>query len=596
MSMPMPLNHPGYPATSAQFQYPEQVSTYRTPHPSGLPEQQQSFVDPTLMMAVHESHNQLQTMPAELDLWALNSVQPNAVGFNYFQARDFALGEDADRPKYTNADFNSQLSATGYPTTLPPPEVLHMLVRHYFNKGNFKAKMIDQGRFWHRLSLPPNHPDYPYLGTLHAICAAASHLTASTDVKRKPPRPLKQAELSSLLQENERYDPYDTGSLAFRDYHARIASEIISVSMAHTHPLYSVLEATLILQYHWMHEARIAKAWVYPGITASLSNYLALNERRPPERAARMTAVEMRDADMAYWIGFASDKLACSMSSWPSSYREEDITAYLPTRPGPHGEFMQPSQWLGSSDLYIRHPIEHCDSMIFFIKSSVLLSRVHTLIRDSRRAQLLGLGVSAQAYHAQRNDIDSFYSSIPRYWKTLFKEDGVDFDMLLCLLGTFLATIHMSELVPFVQPPLPLHYDSGSAAAALNILAIAESLIGTSLDLRVLPMFVPCVMFHASRVLVGELQKALARRDHEAAQTYNSGLSSLCLAMDIFGEEYSQMFSLVDGVREQALADSRMTAFAKSYEKVVAGTAKGGAVHERPEVVPGMRENTLLMP
>ena len=36
------------------------------------------------------------------------------------------------------------------------------------------------------------------------------------------------------------------------------------------------------------------------------------------------------------------------------------------------------------------------------------------------------------------------------------------------------------------------------------------------------------------------------------------------LAMDIFGEEYSQMFSLVDGVREQALADSRMTAFAKS--------------------------------
>jgi hypothetical protein len=34
--------------------------------------------------------------------------------------------------------------------------------------------------------------------------------------------------------------------------------------------------------------------------------------------------------------------------------------------------------------------------------------------------------------------------------------------------------------------------------------------------------------------------------------------------MDIFGEEFSQMFSIVDGVREQALADSRMTDFAKS--------------------------------
>ena len=156
--------------------------------------------------------------------------------------------------------------------------------------------------------------------------------------------------------------------------------------------------------------------------------------------------------------------------------------------------------------------------MIFFIKATILLSRVHTLIRDSRRAQLLGyvrltrqchgdsdplriqsrLGVSAQAYHAQRHDIDSFYLSIPRYWKTLFKEDGVDFDILLCLLGTFLcvaihesrsstmhscrcvtdrhrATIHMSELIPFVEPPLPTNYDSGSATAALNILAIAES-------------------------------------------------------------------------------------------------------------------------
>jgi hypothetical protein len=34
--------------------------------------------------------------------------------------------------------------------------------------------------------------------------------------------------------------------------------------------------------------------------------------------------------------------------------------------------------------------------------------------------------------------------------------------------------------------------------------------------------------------------------------------------MDIFGEEFSQMFSIVDGVRNQALADGRMTELAKS--------------------------------
>lgn len=75
---------------------------------------------------------------------------------------------------------------------------------------------------------------------------AASHLTASTGVKRKPPRPLKQAELSTAVTEPEVYDPYDTGSLAFRDHHARLASTIIQVSLAHTHPLYSVLEGELV--------------------------------------------------------------------------------------------------------------------------------------------------------------------------------------------------------------------------------------------------------------------------------------------------------------------------------------------------------------
>jgi hypothetical protein len=44
--------------------------------------------------------------------------------------------------------------------------------------------------------------------------------------------------------------------------------------------------------------------------------------------------------------------------------------------------------------------------------------------------------------------------------------------------------------------------------------------------------------------------------------------------MDIFGEEYSQMFSIVDGVRDQALADGRMTELAKSlvYRTVIWNT------------------------
>jgi hypothetical protein len=33
----------------------------------------------------------------------------------------------------------------------------------------------------------------------------------------------------------------------------------------------------------------------------------------------------------------------------------------------------------------------------------------------------------------------------------------------------------MSELIPFVEPALPPGYDSGSATAAMNILALAES-------------------------------------------------------------------------------------------------------------------------
>jgi hypothetical protein len=82
------------------------------------------------------------------------------------------------------------------------------------------------------------------------------------------------------------------------------------------------------------HPRSVAKACIYPGITYNLCSYLGLHERRPPSRAARMSPVEMREADLAFWIGFCNEKMACAMSSWPSSYREEDITAFLPTCPG----------------------------------------------------------------------------------------------------------------------------------------------------------------------------------------------------------------------------------------------------------------------
>lgn len=43
----------------------------------------------------------------------------------------------------------------------------------------------------------------------------------------------------------------------------------------------------------------------------------------------------------------------------------------------------------------------------------------------------------------------------------------------------------MSELIPFVEPPLPPNYDSGSATAALNILAIAESCESRAVQYRI---------------------------------------------------------------------------------------------------------------
>jgi hypothetical protein len=46
-------------------------------------------------------------------------------------------------------------------------------------------------------------------------------------------------------------------------------------------------------------------------------------------------------------------------------------------------------------------------------------------------------------------------------------------------------------------------------------------------SVRVLPMFVPCVMFHSSRVLVGELQQALLRADQIAASRFDAGLTSI---------------------------------------------------------------------
>ncbi|KAL0951061.1 hypothetical protein HGRIS_007800 [Hohenbuehelia grisea] len=101
------------------------------------------------------------------------------------------LGINITPPQDNSAINGGDLPSSGliqqhWPSRLPDPFLLNHLIELFFTFHPHSNRILHSPSFFTSLSLPPNHPKFPSVPLLHAICAIGSLYTA---IVTSPPLP-----------------------------------------------------------------------------------------------------------------------------------------------------------------------------------------------------------------------------------------------------------------------------------------------------------------------------------------------------------------------------------------------------------------------
>lgn len=89
-----------------------------------------------------------------------------------------------------------------WPPRLPGPDLLRHLIQTFFGSHPHASRLLHRPTFMASLDHPPNHPNFPSLSLLHAICALASIWSPMVEQENMPDLRTRPAE--EIFQERER--------------------------------------------------------------------------------------------------------------------------------------------------------------------------------------------------------------------------------------------------------------------------------------------------------------------------------------------------------------------------------------------------------
>ena len=89
-----------------------------------------------------------------------------------------------------------------WPARLPTPDLLRHLIQTFFVSHPHASRLLHRPTFMASLDHPPNHPNFPSLSLLHAICALSSIWSPLVEQENMPDLRSRPAE--EIFQERER--------------------------------------------------------------------------------------------------------------------------------------------------------------------------------------------------------------------------------------------------------------------------------------------------------------------------------------------------------------------------------------------------------
>ncbi|PPQ85887.1 hypothetical protein CVT25_015829 [Psilocybe cyanescens] len=464
-----------------------------------------------------------------------------------------------------STSYRSDVMWPNWPPSLPDPELLRHLIDVFFVFHPHASRMFHAPSFMHSISLPPNHPKFPSLPVLHAICAIGSLYTAAVT---SPPLPnFDEISPDEIFLEKLRLKEPRPDS--FAEKHARLAKESAERLNTLGQDLFQVLQANIILTWFYWSHGRWVDIFVASGHSMRLAVPLGLNmcppfhsigksERPPSILPPARTVVEDETRRNTFWLAYAAERQHGLGNGWALSLDNQDVSQLLPVRGDQflQGTLVQPidRQWAQSRDVLLTHPDNQTDSFILYIKGTILISLVKAFNLRFRSKHFSGDPSVATVYSEDPTTTDepvdprgsaafieldhivsSFRASFPSHLRNPISDNVVDNHLYTACLMPHVLTVVLHDPHAEVR--------KSGCISALKILTAARAILdliynvwSTSFDITLLDSFCTFCWFVGGRVLVRFLQVALDANSVDQISTLRSEIEFIHSAISKVGE------------------------------------------------------------
>lgn len=477
--------------------------------------------------------------------------------------------------------FGMDLMWPSWPPNLPHPNLLRHLVDVFFMYHPHARRLFHTRNFTNSLALSPDHPKFPSLPVLHAICAIGSLYTAAVT---SPPLPdFQESPPDEIFLMRQRIKEQRVDS--FAEQQAKYARETADHFNSLGQDLFQVLQANIILSWFYWSHSRWVDVFLFSAHSMRLSVPLGLNICPPfnsisnSEKPASILAparnvVEDEMRRNAFWLAYATERQHGCSNGWALSLDDQDVSQLLPVRGDEfeNGILVPPQdrQWAHSRELLLIHPEKETDSFILYVKGTIMISKVKTFNLRFRARHFIGDaavtsysndGVSSseiidprgsRAFIELDHVVSSFRASFPPHLRNPIVDNIVDNHLYTAFLMPHVATIVLHDPHADVR--------QSGCISALKILTAARAILdliygvwSTSFDMSLLDSFCSFCWFVAGRVLLRFLQAALDVKSADQIATLRAELEFVQIAIAKVGQRIPLAFRFAQLLQDMVI-------------------------------------------
>lgn len=469
----------------------------------------------------------------------------------------FVSIEAGEAGQFQSFDFSNLLMMPmNWPKNLPSPAVLEHLIDIFFQCEPQISRILHRDTLMARVALPPAHPDFPFSGLLHAICAAAApHTAVATSIPPQQLEGVRQRHIASGI-DLENCEDFATAQIEAAE---RCIRHKTGACMLGSGPfIFDVTRANMILSITYLNKGIALRSWIMSAAPVRLIHALEITNRnlrtggKPPIMGAPATDREREERLATIWLTYMYDVGFALNACWTPIFNIETIYNALPTSATEFakkqhlGATMQGNpQTAHEADVMVHHPVH--DAFVLAVKASMLFGRVskwlgtwkqrHVRPGDSHEA------LSAPSFVQLNAEIMAFQLSVPAAFKNIYRlvdSESNPFTADLLSLHMFPNTALLLLHEPLIDWKGPensaMRQVQKSFEAIVGLLHLVPSQLDLSLVLT--PLLIFC-LFTTGRIITLFIGRAGKEEAYGHSMRWKTDLGVIQNVMERYGTKHS---------------------------------------------------------